>query len=387
LKVLHVIPAIALRYGGPSKAIYNMCLALQTRGVELLIATTDADGERSLPVTLGRTISYEAVPTMFFHRQWSEALKYSRHLADWLQQHVAEFDLLHIHAVFSHACLAAARVCQQRNIPYIVRPLGTLDPWSLQQKRWRKQLFWRLGGERMLRKAAAIHYTTAEERRLVEKSLGLKRGVVIPLGADEQLFQPKGHEHEQDRLHKYPGLHNSPYIIVLCRLHPKKQLELFLEVFLSVTRHRELREWKLVVAGDGEPNYVDALRSLTNKLGGAGRVIFTGWLEGAEKMAILQGAQLFALTSRQENFGLSVVEAMACGVPVLLSEHVNLAEEIASAQAGWVAPLEQQALSETLELALRDGAERSDKGAAARSLARARFTWSAVSNCYSFIPK
>jgi glycosyltransferase involved in cell wall biosynthesis len=376
LRVLHVIPAVAPRYGGPSQAIYKMCSALQQRGIELLVATTDADGEGKLPVELGRVINYEAVPTIFFHRQWGEALKYSRPLARWLQQHIAEFDLLHIHAVFSHACLAAARVCQQQNIPYIVRPLGTLDPWSMQQKSWRKQLFWRCGAKRNLHKAAAIHYTTAEERRLVENSLGLKRGVVIPLGADEQLLQPL--IDEQRFLHKYPELHNVPYIIVLCRLHPKKRLELFLEVFLSVTEKAELSEWKLVVAGDGDPDYVNSLQRLANRLGGGGRIIFTGWLEGVEKAAALQGAQLFALPSRQENFGLSVVEAMACGLPVLISEHVNLAEEVASARAGWVVPLERLAISEVLEQALRATAERTIKGAAARALVRARFTWTAV---------
>lgn len=376
MKVLHVIPSVAPRYGGPSQAIYKMCSALQQRGIELLVATTDADGAGRLPVEPGRVINYEAVPTIFFHRQWSEALKYSRPLANWLRQHTAEFDLLHIHAVFSHACLVAARVCQQKNVPYIVRPLGTLDPWSMQQKSWRKRFFWGCGVKRMLHEAAAIHYTTAEEQRLVEQSLGLERGVVIPLGADEQLLQPA--TDEQGFLRKYPELHNVPYIIVLCRLHPKKRLELFLEVFLSVTDKPELHEWKLVIAGDGEAGYVNSLQSLAKKLGGEGRIVFTGWLEGVEKAAALQGAQLFALPSRQENFGLSVVEAMICGLPVLISEHVNLAEEIASARAGWVAPLEKLAISQVLEQALSDVVERTTRGAAGRALARARFTWDAV---------
>ena len=353
-----------------------MCSTLQQRDIELLVATTDADGGGRLPVDLGQVINYQAVPTIFFRRQWSEALKYSRPLADWLQRHIAEFDLLHIHAVFSHACLAAAQACWQRRKPYIVRPLGTLDPWSLQQKSWRKQLFWRFGIERMLHEAAAIHYTTAEERRLVENSLGLGRGVVIPLGTDEQMLQPV--VDGQDFLPKYPALQNVPYVIVLCRLHQKKRLELFLEVFLSVTDKPELQEWKLVIAGTGEPDYVDSLQSLANKLGGKKRVIFTGWLDGAEKVAALQGAKLFALPSRQENFGLSVVEAMACRVPVLISEHVNLADEVASAQAGWVVPLEKLAISRALDQILRDEAGRITRGTAGRELVRERFTWGAV---------
>ena len=126
MKVLHVIPSIAARYGGPSQAIYTMCRALQARGAEILIATTNADGSGELPVVLGKEIIYQGAPTIFFPRQWSEALKYSRPLALWLEQNVRNFDLAHVHAVFSHACVGAARACRKNVVPYMVRPLGTL---------------------------------------------------------------------------------------------------------------------------------------------------------------------------------------------------------------------------------------------------------------------
>src|SRR5262249_31184971 len=161
-------------------AIYTMCRALQTLGTEVLIATTNADGSEELQVALGEKIVYQGAPTIFFARQWSEALKYSRPLALWLEQNVQNFDLPHIHAVCSHACVAAARACGKNGVPYLVRPLGTLDPWSLKQKSFRKRLFWHLGVKQMLAGAAAIHYTSAEEKRLVETELSLSRGVVVP---------------------------------------------------------------------------------------------------------------------------------------------------------------------------------------------------------------
>ena len=128
LKILHVIPSVAPRYGGPSQAIFTICRALQAEGIEVLIATTNADGDGELPVALGEQIVYQDTPTIFFSRQWSEALKYSRPLALWLERNVNNFDLAHIHAVFSHACVAAARACRKNAAPYVVRPLGTLDP-------------------------------------------------------------------------------------------------------------------------------------------------------------------------------------------------------------------------------------------------------------------
>src|SRR5947208_6786422 len=120
MRVLHVIPSIALRYGGPSQAILEMCRALRKQ-VQLLIATTDADGNSRLPVRLGSPVDYQGVPAIFFSRQCSEAYKYSYPLARWLGANVKRFDVVHVHAVFSHACMAAARICRRHGIPYIVR--------------------------------------------------------------------------------------------------------------------------------------------------------------------------------------------------------------------------------------------------------------------------
>lgn len=372
MKVLHVIPAVAPRYGGPSRAILEMCRALQERGIDLLIATTDADGPGRLSVEPGRPRAYKGVPTIFFPRQWSEGFKYSNLLARWLDSNVKTFDLLHIHAVFSHSSIAAALACRRYGIPYVLRPLGSLDPWSLNQKRLRKRLLWHFGVKQMLRGAVALHYTTAEERRLAEDSLGLTRGVVVPLAVNEDLF--KASAVPPCFRWRFPSLGADPYLLVLCRLHPKKGLELLLEAFLALIEQMEFKRWRLVVAGQGEAGYVTSLQRLAQQGGGNGRILFTGWLEGAEKISALREAALVALPSHQENFGLSVVEALACGVPVLVSSHVNLAEQIQAAGAGWVVSLERAALEHALFEALREGGERARRGAAGRDFARG-FSW------------
>jgi glycosyltransferase involved in cell wall biosynthesis len=383
VKVLHVIPSVAPRYGGPSRAVIEMCRALRGRGVETLIATTDADGDGRLAVDLGRQISYDDVPAIFFHRQWSEAYKYSRPLARWLDAHVRDFDVVHIHAVFSHACLAAAVACRKKGVPYIVRPLGTLDPWSLKQKSLRKRVFWHLGVKRMLDAAAAIHYTAAPEQELVENALGLKRGVVVPLGVETSAPPAAGETEIEGTLGS--SLRQHPYILMLSRLHRKKGLELLLPAFLSLSRQSEFAEWKLVIAGEGDAEYVKSLRRLIKRENGNGNVIFVGWLEGAEKEAALRQASLLALTSYQENFGLCIVEALACGVPVIVSPHVNLAPEIEAAGAGWVTPLERGTLERSLAETLRDDAGRAQRGAAGRELVRRRFSWSAVAGQLSAV--
>ena len=363
-----MIPAVAPRYGGPSHAVIGMGRALSQCGVSVEIATTDADGPTRLPVQHGRPVNWQGVPTMFFRRQWSEAFKYSGPLGTWLGKRVANYDVVHIHAVFSHACLAAAGACRAHRVPYVVRPLGTLDPWSMRQKPLRKRLLWHLGVRQLLNDAAAIHYTTASEQHLAETTLRLNRGVVIPLGVDTDLFT-RGSLNEVPR---------DQYILSLGRLHPKKGLELLVEVFLRLVQNRNFQDWRLLIAGDGDAAYVATLKELVRSGSGENCVTFTGWLAGADKAAALRRSALLALPSHQENFGLVVAEALACGTPVLVSRHVNLADEVETARAGWVVPIEPTALLESLAAALSDSVEREQRGAAGRELARSRFTWDSV---------
>lgn len=373
MKVLHVIPGIAPRYGGPSRAVLGMCRSLREVDIETLVATTDADGKARLGVERGRPTTYEGVPAIFFPRQASEGFKYSRPLAAWLEERVSDFDLVHVHAVFSHSSLAASRAARRSGIPYVVRPLGSLAPWSLQQKRLRKVVLWRLGVERILKSASAIHYTTPEEQRLAEP-LRLAPGVIIPVGVDEAFFQLSG---PVSFPKLYPCLGERPYVLTLSRLHPKKGLELLVRSFLEVSGEPR-DEWRLVIAGTGEPGYVERLRALVRECRGGDRVLFPGWLDGEARVAAVREAALFALTSRQENFGISVAEAMASGVPVLVSDSVNLSEDIQRENAGWVVPLHPEAIRGALVRALADGAERRRRGAAGRRLAQSRFRWMRV---------
>jgi glycosyltransferase involved in cell wall biosynthesis len=372
MRVLHVIAAVAPRYGGPSTAVLGACHALRALGLEPFLATTDADGPRRLPVRLDAPTSFHGVPAIFFPRQWSEALKYSRPLGRWLEAHVGEFDVVHVHGIFSHACLAAGRSARRRGVPYVVRPLGMLDPWSLARRRLAKRALWTLGVGRLLGGAAAVHYTSTGEQRLAERTPGLARGVVIPLGVDDSFVAAARVEPRAGAA----GRGAEPYVLSLSRLHPKKGLELLVDAFLDVTRDPALRHWRLVVAGDGDPRYVARLRERAG--GGDACVQLVGWLDGEAKRAWLAGASLLALPSYQENFGLAAVEALACGVPVLLSTAVNLADEVCEAGAGWVVPLAPGALRDGLRAALRDDRGRATRGAAGRALVVARFTWPRV---------
>jgi len=248
----------------------------------------------------------------------------------------------------------------------------------MKQKALLKRLMWHLAAGRMLHQAAAVHYTAREEQQLAERSLGLRRGFVIPLGIEtEKLDDPANVEMFRRR---HPSLGDSPYVLAMSRIHPKKNIELLIEVFLSLARQPRFDQWRLVIAGDGEAEYKDSLRSSAEEKGGTGKILFPGWLGGPEKASALQGASLFALTSRQENFGLAVVEALACGVPVLVSEYVNLAPEIERSCLGWVTSLDRASFSKTFEEALRNEGERERRGRAGRDFVARQFSWAKLAS-------
>jgi glycosyltransferase involved in cell wall biosynthesis len=368
MRALHVIPAVAPQYGGPSAAVVPMCDALEKTGVNTLLVTTNADGERTLNVPVDAPTAWHGVRALFFNRDFSESFKYSSSLARWLRRHVREFDVVHIHAVLSHASLSAASACRTQRVPYVLRPLGTLAPWSLRQKAIRKRVMLALGARRAILAAGALHCTSDEERRGIERAFPGANAVVIPLGIDSVFFD--------ETPVSWPERNSDRYVLALSRIHPKKNLEALIEAFLAVTAGQH-EPWRLVIAGDGEAQYVEGLRQLARQKGGDGRVTFPGWVDGLKKRALIQKASLFALASFHENFGVSVLEALASGVPAILSSEVDLSETVRQHGAGWIVEPAVDSLRAGLTEALSDPVERSSRAASARVLAK-RFAWPGI---------
>ncbi len=367
VRVLHVIPAVAARYGGPSQAVLGLCRALARRGLEVVVASTDADGANRMAGPLGVIRAHDGVPTVFFRRQCSESFKFSHELGAWLMRAVPGYDLVHVHGMFSHSVVAAARSCWRQSVPYVLRPLGTLAPWALDQKPRRKRLFMGLIGRRVLAGAAAVHYTTQFERVQVEARYGVSPAAVIPLGIDDDMLTAAVPAPEA----------RAPVVLALGRLHPVKNLEILIAAFHEIAAVDELAAWRLVVAGDGDSPYRRALEAQASGGRGRGRIAFVGWLDEESKRAWLHRAALFAQVSHQESFGVSVIEALASGVPVLAAEGVHLSAEIENEGAGWAVASDVEGIARVLQMAMGDSAERARRAAAARRLA-ARFSWSVV---------
>ena len=367
MRVLHVIPSLALAHGGPSGALRLMARALVAQQVSVTVVSTDDDGTRS-----GRPIdpsecAIDGVVTQCFPRT-THPYKVSLTLARWLLQHARDYDLIHIHALFSFSSTMAAWAARRAGVPYVLRPLGTLAPYGMTRRRpWLKRLSLACVEGPILRHAAAVHCTSVMEREEAE-ALGLPmRCVVIPLAV-----APLADADVAALYAAFPILHGARYGLFLSRLDPKKNVEGLLQA-IALLAH-DLPDLHWLIAGDGEPAYVATLQALANTLGIADRVVWAGHLQGAMKSAAFAQAEMFVLPSYSENFGIAAAEALHCGLPVVLGAGVALAAQVAAAGAGFAVAPEATAIAAAIRRLHDEPALRTQMAAQAARLAAEEYS-------------
>ena len=239
-----------------------------------------------------------------------------------LKEDIPRADVVHLHSLYMFHDWAVWRLCRAASVPYILRPHGTLDPFLHQHHRWRKTLVERAFQNRVTRDATLLHYTSEFERdRARTLSFG-RPGVVVPLGIDLAPFRLR--LSSQLFRTRYPQIGDRRIVLFMGRLNFKKGLEVLIPAFAAaVTLHPNA---VLVLAGPDD-GYADHARRLVEGHKINDSVVFTGTLDRQGVLEALAAADLFALPSHTENFAVAAVEAMAAGVPALLSDQVAVAQE------------------------------------------------------------
>lgn len=371
LRVLHVIPSVSQSSGGPSKAIGQMEQVLAASGVEVVTITTDDDGNAArLTVETGTAIACNGATRFYFPRQ-TLAYKASMPMLRWLRREVPGFDLVHVHALFSFAPVAAAWIARNAGVPYIIRPLGVLNHYGMEHRRSRlKALSIRLVEGGLLRNAAAVHFT-ADQERDEASALGIPmHSAVVPLGiesmpaASAELF-----------LTAHPAL-GDRRLLFLSRVDPKKNIEVLLQAVAQA--RRSVAGLSLIICGDGEAAYLARLKKLSKDLGLQDCVAWAGHVDGALKASAFAAAELFVLPSFSENFGIAAVEALSAGLPCVLGEGVAVASRIDQAGAGVAVAPTADAVARAITTMLGDPALLAQASANARELAATEYSLDAM---------
>ena len=345
MKILNVIPSVNPIGGGPVEAIKQSGQALLHQGHIVEVACLDAPDSPWLKEFPLKT--YALGPGM-------SAYKYSKHFVPWLRQNAANYDVFIVNGIWQYAsfgvwlALHSLRKQGSHTPPYFVFTHGMLDPWfkrTYPLKHLKKWLYWPWAEYQVLRDAQAVLFTCEEERILARESFWLYKCNEIVVNFGTAASTGDSVVQRQTFLSQFPDLDHKRLLLFLSRIHIKKGCDILIEAFAKVVELDD--SLHLVMAGPDQTGWQADLQKQAEKIGVAHKITWTGMLSGDVKWGAFHAAEVLVLPSHQENFGIVVVEAMACGVPVLISNKVNIWREVVVDSTGLVA---NDDLSGTTEL-------------------------------------
>jgi len=367
IKVLHVTTSLSRLGGGVSTAIWGMTRFQRQFGAAPSIA--GIEDQYTQQDTAGLNVRYYAGQLF-----GPPVLGYSDDLRRHLMEEVERVDVVHDHGLWSLAGMQAGSLARRWKIPRIVTPHGMLEPWALARSPWKKRLAMMLFQHKHLDRAACIHALCESEARNI-RCLGFRNPIaIIPNGINVEEY---ANLPDPTRLHhRFPQLQGQRLVLFLSRIHPKKGLPHLLRAWATLAN--EFRGWKLVIAGNDEGGHAVEMNKLASELGLHDSVLFTGPAYGEEKRRMFAAAQVFALPSFSEGFSMVILEAAACGLPVLCTPSCNFRELQAAGGSIEVQPDVESTAEGLRKLMSMSDDERREVGAKAKKVVEEGYRWEAV---------
>lgn len=376
MRILCVIPAYwpAFQLGGPIFSVHNLNKALVKKGIDVSVYTTNAGLTQAIPFNQeidvdGVKVTYFTF-TRFFEYLGTTGWQFSLPMTAALKRNLRLFDVIYIVAIWNYPIAIAAHYCRRYKKPYIISPRGLLYPYAAGRKFWKKWPYYQLVTKKALQGAGAIHYTTSDESEKCHSVLGLKnKAMVIPNGID--LYEFKDLPGKEKLKHHFPVLEDKKVILFLGRINWKKGLDILIRAYSALAKERS--DVHLLIVGNDEAGYLRKVKRWVRSYGLEWRVTFTGMLTGQKKLEVYAGSDIFVLASYSENFGIAVVEAMVCGLPVIISNQVGIHKEISRFEAGVIIDTNAQQLTKAMENLLDNPQLRKKMSENGRRLANERF--------------
>jgi glycosyltransferase involved in cell wall biosynthesis len=371
MRNLHIIATINPKAGGPIEGIRQMGLRKTELGHTLEVLTLD-DPDASFVKDFPLKVHAIGPSHGHFH--------YNSRLVPWLRLNANKYDSIIINGLWQYHAFGAWRALHHMKVPYYVFTHGMLDPWfkiTYPLKHIKKWLYWPWADYRVLRDASAVLFTCEEERVLARQSFWLYQAKEVVVNYGTKTPPQDSEDLREKFLSVQPELRGKRIFLFLSRIQEKKGCDLLIEAFSSVAGLNS--DLHLVMAGPDQTGLVAKLKIQANALGIADRITWTGMLQGDMKWGAFYASEVFVLPSHQENFGIVVAEALGCGVPVLISDKVNIWREIEADGVGIVNTDTAEGTEKTLRSWLTMSAEhRSEMAKKARITFKHRFTVDAM---------
>lgn len=365
MRILHVVDLFSPLHGGSAVVPYQLSKQLSKNGHEVTIYASQT----------GLTQTYiNLLPEVRVHtfNIWLSLAKFqvTPGLIGKAKDEVRHFDIIHMHNYRTFQNMVVHHYARKYGVPYVLQAHGSLTTFF--QKGWLKRRFDVLGGYRILEDAAKVIAVTREEVGQY-KSMGVSEDKIeiVPHGVDLSEFDDLPRKGEFRR--KY-GLNDDKVILYLGRIDKIKGLDLLVKSFADLSKTAV--GIRLVIVGP-DSGYLSDLKRLVSDLRIGDTVVFTGPLFGPDKLKAYVDADVYVLPSSYEIFGITVLEACACGTPVVITDCCGVAEAIRG-QAGLVVAYDKEELQQALEAMLSDERMRLDFGRRGRLLVQERYNWARI---------
>jgi glycosyltransferase involved in cell wall biosynthesis len=373
MRILVVTPYYkpAYAYGGPVQCLYRLCEGLAEAGAEVTVFTTNSNRPKPVDVPLYKPVNVNGVVVWYFPLALNRlSFFYSPSLAEAVRTRVSEFELVYASALWGHMLIPTAKACAQHGVPYVIPIHGQLFPWALAKKRIKKSIYLKLIGERYLNRAAAIHCTDSLEAEAVVRHGFRAPTFVVPYSIDASRFSK--HRSSGILRRQFDISDNANILIFLGRITHIKRPDIAVEVLGAVQSLN--RHIHLVIAGPDEDRLSHQLQAQARRLMCGDKLHFTGLIKKDRVVSALLDANLLIIPSEiQENFGMAALEAMATGLPVLVSEGIPVGRWAQMVGAGRIVPCEKEAFQQAAIELLSKPEELEIMGQKGKDLVRQHF--------------
>ncbi len=370
MKVLIVVPSYwpAIQFGGPILSVHLLCKNLARQGCEVTVYTTNKGIEGK--VSTNEEVFKDGVCIRYFeYSRWFEFMgevgwQFSWQMTNALRNNITSFQVVYIVGVWSYPVSIAAYYCRKYKTPYVISPRGMLYPETVGKKSWKKRPYYMLVSKRNMVNASTLHFTSLDEAtKCISMTNPENNYFIVPNGIKIEDYETL--PTKEEFLSNYPYLTGKKIILFLGRINWKKGLDLLIDAYAHLCNERD--DIHLVIAGDDSEDYAREIKQVIKSSGLSyydgnsssrsdpnSEITFTGLLDHENKMMALSGSDLFILPSYSENFGMAVIEAMLCKVPVIVSHNVGIRDDIKECNAGVVVENDVESICNAMRTLLDD---------------------------------